>query len=365
MTDFFDSYFTVKKHKVKKVAQVLDQLYKIPKRDVGNDAAKFLDDKPNATHQADLLFLPDDDGYRYALVVVDNATRITDAEPLKNKTNDDVKTALQKIYDRKILKIPQQLEVDPGTEFKGTVAKWLQENNVRIRVGKTARHRQQGLVERRIQIIGTAIHKRQAAEELLTSEPATAWVDDLPKIITAMNKKTKTQKFQQKPSKLPDEPTFEPGSDARHLLKQGTKVRVMLERPQGVQGDKLHGKFRSGDIRWSPNERVVKQILLNPGQPPLYLLDGNVGPHKVELVAYTKAQLQEIKPNEEYPESSVIKNPEKIKTFRIEKIMQKKKQKNRWMLLIKWRGYKEPTWEPRSEIMKDQAELVKDFEAGK
>ncbi len=60
-----------------------------------------------------------------------------------------------------------------------------------------------------------------------------------------MNKRTTKQKLHKKWKNLPDEPTAEKGSDARHLLKEGTKVRVILEAPQGVQGQKLHGKFRA------------------------------------------------------------------------------------------------------------------------
>ena len=55
----------------------------------------------NATQQADLLFLPNDDGYKYCLVVVDIATRKVDAEPLKTKESKEVKQALQKIYKRR------------------------------------------------------------------------------------------------------------------------------------------------------------------------------------------------------------------------------------------------------------------------
>ena len=53
--------------------------------------------KKNGYHQADLLFLPSDRGYKYALVVVDTSTKITDAEPLKTKTAITVKKALIKI----------------------------------------------------------------------------------------------------------------------------------------------------------------------------------------------------------------------------------------------------------------------------
>ena len=43
-----------------------------------NDA-KFSIPKKYAVEQADLLFLPNDEGYRYALVVVDVATKVMDA----------------------------------------------------------------------------------------------------------------------------------------------------------------------------------------------------------------------------------------------------------------------------------------------
>ena len=73
----------------------------------------------NTTHQLDLLFLPEDDGYRYLLVIVDIATRHVDAEPLKTKDSKEVLKATQKIFKRKYVKQPLRLEVDSGTEFKG------------------------------------------------------------------------------------------------------------------------------------------------------------------------------------------------------------------------------------------------------
>jgi len=46
----------------------------------------------HSTHQADLLFLPHDRGYKYALVVVDLGSRLVDAAPLKSKKADEVGT---------------------------------------------------------------------------------------------------------------------------------------------------------------------------------------------------------------------------------------------------------------------------------
>ena len=74
--------------------------------------------KEDSIHQADLLFLPNDDGYKYALVVVDVATGDTDAEPIKNKTPRDVMNAIKNIYERKYLNVPTfELVVDSGNEF--------------------------------------------------------------------------------------------------------------------------------------------------------------------------------------------------------------------------------------------------------
>ena len=50
--------------------------------------------KPNHIHQADLLFLPHDrvgrKTYKYALVVVDIASRYKDAEPLTSKESREI-----------------------------------------------------------------------------------------------------------------------------------------------------------------------------------------------------------------------------------------------------------------------------------
>ena len=76
-------------------------------------------DKPNKIHQADLLFLPHDTyrkkTYKYALVVVDIASRYKDAETLTTKESSEVAKAFEKIYSRK-LKWPEILMVDPGKE---------------------------------------------------------------------------------------------------------------------------------------------------------------------------------------------------------------------------------------------------------
>jgi len=67
---------------------------------------KFGVTTPNKVHQADLLFMPHDKlpsgrkVFRYALTVVDVASRYKEAEPLTSKNSDEVAKAFQTIYRR-------------------------------------------------------------------------------------------------------------------------------------------------------------------------------------------------------------------------------------------------------------------------
>ena len=47
------------------------------------------------------------------------------------------------------------------------------------------------------------------------------------------------------------------------LLPEGTRVRVALDEPISVISKKLHGKFRTGDIRWDPEVKIIKKLMLS------------------------------------------------------------------------------------------------------
>ena len=92
---------------------------------------KFYVPVPNKVHQADLLYLPHDrpprsrKTFKYALTVVDVASRYKEAEPLTTKEAKEVAAALEQIYSRGPLKWPKLLWVDPGREFMGAVNQLL------------------------------------------------------------------------------------------------------------------------------------------------------------------------------------------------------------------------------------------------
>ena len=337
---------------------VTKKLFEIPKKDKGLNMPHIQVFEPNDTHQADLLFLPDDEGFKYALVVVDTASGLTDAEPLNGKTAQITLDGFKSIYKRKILEMPKRLQVDSGTEFKGVAKKYFDNHGVAIRYGVPNRHRMQALVERRNQTIGKNLFMRMTAQELLTGEPSVEWIQDLPIVIEEMNKK----QLKRKKKKEVETPVCD--GESCGLLEVGTKVRVQLDEPiDATAGKRLHGHFRSTDIRWNPKERVIKELLIKPGFPPMYLLDGNEGKLKIQPVAYTRNQLQVIESNEEAPKPSVIRG--KPKHYIVEEILKKKKVGRKIEYLVKWLGFPldEATWVPRTQLLEDVPEIVKEYEA--
>lgn len=348
--DWYNSLFIEgKSANLKK--EKLRNLYQVPKRPRKYATVRHSSVEKGAVHQADIIFMPDDDGYRYALVVCDvGGERTTDAEPLKIKSVGEVLQAFKTIYKRKILKPPKYtLQVDNGGEFKGDVRKYFKDKGIYIRYGKPDRHQNQASVEAKNYTIGKTLFMRMAAEELETEESTREWVEYVPRLIKALNKRLKKNSTRFTGYDKPVDAT-----ENEELIPEGTDVRVALDAPREVltTGHKLHGKFRAGDIRWEKDPTEVKQILLAPAQPVMYLTERY--PH----TAYLAEQLQIVPEDENNPPESIIRK------FTIEKLLNRKKVKNRIYFLVKWKNYPSSynSWEPRTTLMEDAPELVLEYE---
>ena len=355
---FFKDLLTSKKDKKAiESVNILDKLYQKPVKDKQDDKAHFPHVTPNYWQQSDLLFLPNDKGYLYALVVTDVGSRKVDAEALKSKSTEDVLQAFKTIYKRKIIGIPKQLTCDAGTEFHGITKTGLLKMGIHINYGKAGRHRQTALVERKNQTIGTLVHKLIIHDQIASGSDSSSWVETLPMIVKVINDKVEDQKVNIDNKEYPHNDNFKV-----KLLEEGDKVRVLLDNPIGFNGNKLHGKFRSSDIKWDPTIRTIKHVILKPDQPPLYLLDGTKGPLQIEPIGYTVNQLQLITSNEIAPEKPIT-NVESNR-FEVEKIIGKKKEKNIIYYLIKWRGHhkSKATYEKRSSLIKEIPQTINNYE---
>jgi len=322
---------------------LVKSLLRIPPKEHKRDIPKLKVYKRDSVDQADLLFLPNDNGFRYLLVIVDCATRSLDAEPLKTKQPKEVLKGIKKIYKRKYLNIPSDFFcVDAGNEFKGEVKRYFNDHNVIVRVGKPGRHRQQCLVEYFNGVMGKILNQIMLINEIKTGNINRQWVRYVKIIIDELNKKY----FRKVVDRI-SKPPHAGSNEEEELLKEGTKVRIKLDKPMDyITGKRLHGKFRQGDIRWEAKIRTIEQLLLRPEQVPMYLVSG------IKNTAFTRKQLQVIDTDKEYEDSEYI----------VEKIVGKTKKNGRIYYEIKWRGYAETTLEPRKELIKDIPEMIKQYE---
>ena len=102
-----------------------------------------------------------------------------------------------------------------------------------------------------------------------------------------------------------------------------------------------------------------------PNQPILYTVDNTMSP------AYGRNELQVVIADTENPmdllddepdgNKLIIKN-KKDRTYIIKNIIDKKKEKNKIYYNVLWKGFKTPTWELRSELIKSNKDLINIFE---
>ena len=324
MTDkYYDTLgigLTREELKALKQKDELAQLMTKPKKEKKKDMPKFTTYSSDAIHQADILELPDDKGFHYALVVTDTGTNRTAIEKLKSKTPESVLKGIQKIYNSNGWKEPSyEIQVDSGSEFKGAFKKYFNDKGIRIRASRSGRSNQQAVVESKNRIIGRAIFLRQNARELLTGEPHTEWIDLPEKIQGLINKK-----LERRPPKLPK--IFEIGGDLKKVLDEGTKVRVALDKPQNIAGkEKLGTRFRETDIRFSREPHTIEQKLFTPGKPIRYLVDGK----DYKSTPLTRNELMPITGNESKPPQSILQNIMKPKAKPKKQVVKKQTPKKK------------------------------------
>ena len=125
-----DFYKDIKSKKDKN--NELTSLYMKPKPEIGVDMPVTQVFKPDIFYQSDLLFMPEDKGYKYILVVVDAYDGKLDAEAVKTKDNKTILKAFKDIFSRHILNHPLIITMDSGTEFKGIVYNYFKNNNINV-----------------------------------------------------------------------------------------------------------------------------------------------------------------------------------------------------------------------------------------
>ena len=216
---------------------------------------RWVVDEPNKIHQVDLLFLPHDTyrkrTYKYALVVVDIASRYKDAEPLTTKESSEVVKAFERIYARR-LGWPGVLMVDPGRELMGDVTRLMSKHEVTVQRSEAGNHRAQAFVEWANRTLGEKIFSHQYAQEMADAQMGQTrsreWVERLPAVLKTMNNEV-TRSTGETPAsgiKLEEVPSQDTtyrrpvGLDELKLLS-GVRVRYLLALGEGEGEEKRRG----------------------------------------------------------------------------------------------------------------------------
>ena len=265
---------------------------------------------PNEVHQADLLFLPHDKvgrkTYKYALTLVDVASRYKEAEPLTNKTAPEVADALSRIYRRSPLTWPKLLQVDPGREFMGAVSQLLAKHRVSVRRGRVDIHRDQGVVERWNRTLAERLFGHQYAQEMrLPGDRSTEWVARLPAVVSALNNEV-TRLTGKKPSvaiKAKTTRSFPssvvPGRPVgleERKIPSGVGVRYLYH-----AGELEGGRRRATDPVWSLTVHRLGRSVTKSGEPVLYYLED--GPER----GFVREELLAVPADTQLPPERVLK----------------------------------------------------------
>ena len=267
--------------------------------------------KPNQVHQADLLFLPHDTirnkTYRYALVVIDVASRYKDAEALTSKESSEIAKCFGKIYSRKPRRLswPGVLIVDPGREFMGSVTKLMAQHKVSIQRGQAGNHRSQAFVERANKTLSERLFSHQYAQEMLGDGRSREWVKRLPHVLKAMNSEP-TRLIGKQPSgaiqldkvSAKKEEYKRPVGLDEVRLPPGVLVRYLYAPGEGEGGERR----RATDPIWSLGIYYLSRSVVSSDQPVLYYLSKNA-PNR----GFVREELQVVPVDTELPPKGVLK----------------------------------------------------------
>ena len=265
--------------------QPLYQIYlPAPKYIPGPNASMSLFAKPNDIHQSDLLSLPHDKFkmkiYKYALNIVDVASRYKRSYQLTTKNAKEVAQAFQWIYENTPLTYPKTLIVDDGKEFYGDMTKLMEKHDVIIQRGDPSQHRSQGIVERFNRTLADRMFSFQYHKELEDpSKSNRVWVSRLQNVVSSLNNE-KTRLIGMKPVYTIKQPLVEQGFSQPvkeyedKLLDVGTKVRYLYE-PGELEEYQYKGerRKRSIDPIWLVDVYKIKDRYVQKHQPTLYYLD--------------------------------------------------------------------------------------------
>jgi hypothetical protein len=252
------------------------QIPKISKNDEGH--------YKNLKHglvQADLQFWNRNGENNYLLVVVDIVSKRVDFEAIADKNNETIINGMEAIFKRKYIfdhdddtvVLPLSIQTDAGSEFGKVFDEWCTKHGIRHLVSRAGRKNQSAVVEAfnyvisRILAVKTTIEQNN--DKRKGKHTQRQWVRYLPQLRTVTNDKEIKEKTVTSFFKLAK-------TNPKQLdLKYNDEVFVKLEKPTDINDNRLSGKFRIGDFRFTKTaHRITGRIYNFSGNPVRYMVEG-------------------------------------------------------------------------------------------
>lgn len=220
--------------------------------------------------QTDVIYMPNDRGYKYILSIINLKTHKADAEPMKEIKAENIKNALIAMVNRNICNCENVkiIHANKGKEFENKlIIDWLKQVGWEIHFGRTNRHSQQGPVEFLNYTIKKVLWGKMTIEKD-KNIPATKWLEDLPRLIKGINnnitlKPEPISHYFNKPNILKGE----------KILKEGSVVNIMKDYPT-EDGKRIYGNIRAGEAHYENINRKIERICIYPNQRVRYQVTG-------------------------------------------------------------------------------------------
>ena len=271
-------------------------------------------------------------GFRYMLVGVDVLSRRLFTAPVKSKSSGHMIAGFEQIFSQ-MPYMPQQIFSDRGMEFESKEVRDFFEKKGIEKFKSRASEVKAGVAERMIKTI------KQRLYRYFSEKNTTNWIKVLPKITRAINH-TKCRITSMRPADI----TEKNASDVWERV-YGNYVR-------GVDGKRKGSRFSRGDsVRISRAKPIFEKGYLPNFSDEIFTVNkvSRAAPNHYELIDNKGEPIH----GRFYQEELVKTREDENTTYRIERIIRKRKTPNKQTMeyLVKFIGYPEQYWIDENDIV--------------
>ena len=271
-------------------------------------------------------------GFKYIFTCIDLFSKYAWAIPVKDKKSESIIKCLNIVFEQRK---PHRIQSDKGLEFNNSKVKRLfKSNNINYFVTQNEDIKC-SIVERFNRTLKSKLYK------YMTFKNTKKYVDCLDKVMKSYNNSIH-RKTKMKPINVNldnQKQVFQnlyDGKTLREILKD--KIKGKIKKGSNIRISKSKNKFSRGyNVGWSDEIFTINKRIKN--KIPLYSIKDRKG-ENIEGKFYPQ-EVQKVKIT---PES----------TYRIEKVLRKRKNRNQIEYLVKWLGYDKShnSWVRKSDLTK-------------